>query len=44
MRDKQIVVTELQDQSVAPPVEPPASGALVGIEKPVPVVELATSA
>jgi len=44
MRDKQIVVTELQDQSVAPPVEPPASGALLGIEKPVPVVELATSA
>lgn len=41
MKDKKIAVTELQDQSVAPPVEPPASGALVGIEKPVPVAQAA---
>ena len=41
MTDKKLMVRELQDESVAPPAKPVASGALVGIEKPVPVVQVA---
>ncbi len=40
MTDKKLVVRELQDESVAPPAAPAPSGALVGIEKPVPVTQL----
>jgi transglutaminase-like putative cysteine protease len=41
MTDKKLVVRELQDESLAPSKAPPPSGALVGIEKPVPVVQVA---
>jgi len=44
MTGKTLVIRELQDESVAPPAEPEPTGALVGIEKPVPVVELAAAA
>ncbi|MET3439702.1 transglutaminase-like putative cysteine protease [Variovorax paradoxus] len=44
MTGKTLVVRELQDESLAPPAEPEPSGALVGIEKPVPVVELVAAA
>ncbi|MET3494046.1 transglutaminase-like domain-containing protein [Variovorax boronicumulans] len=37
MTDKKLVIRELQDESVEPPAAPAPSGALVGIEKPVPV-------
>jgi transglutaminase-like putative cysteine protease len=41
MTDKKLMVRELQDESLTPSATPPASGALVGIEKPTPVVQLA---
>ena len=44
MTGKTLVVRELQDESLAPPAEPEPSGALVGIEKPVPIVELVAAA
>lgn len=44
MTGKTLVVRELQDESVTPPAEPEPTGALVGIEKPVPVVELTAAA
>jgi len=37
MTDKKLTVQELQDKSLAPAAVPAASGALIGIEKPVPV-------
>jgi transglutaminase-like putative cysteine protease len=37
MTDKKLVVRELQDESLVPSKPPPPTGALVGIEKPVPV-------
>jgi transglutaminase-like putative cysteine protease len=37
MTDKQLTVQELQDQALAPTAAPAASGALIGIEKPVPI-------
>jgi transglutaminase-like putative cysteine protease len=40
MTDKKLMVRELQDESLVPSATPPASGALVGIEKPVPVTQL----
>ncbi|MGJ7527223.1 transglutaminase-like domain-containing protein [Variovorax sp. GB1P17] len=44
MTDKKLVVRELQDESPAPPKAPPPTGALLGIEKPVPVVQVAQTA
>lgn len=44
MTDKKLVVRELQDESLAPPKAPPPTGALLGIEKPVPVVQVAQTA
>lgn len=41
MTDKKLVVRELQDESLVPSKAPPPTGALVGIEKPVPVVQVA---
>ncbi|MDQ0081718.1 MULTISPECIES: transglutaminase family protein [Variovorax] len=41
MTDKKLVVRELQDESLEPSKAPPPTGALVGIEKPVPVVQVA---
>jgi transglutaminase-like putative cysteine protease len=41
MTDKKLVVRELQDESLEPSKAPPPAGALVGIEKPVPVVQVA---
>ena len=41
MTDKRLVVRELQDDRPQPSKAPPPSGALVGIEKPVPVVQVA---
>ncbi|MDQ0573185.1 transglutaminase-like putative cysteine protease [Variovorax paradoxus] len=43
MTGKTLAIRELQDESVAPPAEPEPTGALIGIEKPVPVVELAAA-
>jgi len=40
MTDKKLVIRELQDESLEPPKPPPPSGELVGIEKPVPVVQV----
>jgi transglutaminase-like putative cysteine protease len=40
MTDKKLMVRELQDENLVPSATPPASGALVGIEKPVPVTQL----
>lgn len=40
MTDKKLMVRELQDESLVPSATPPASGALVGIEKPTPVTQL----
>lgn len=41
MTDKKLVVREVQDESLTPSKAPPPTGALVGIEKPVPVVQVA---
>jgi transglutaminase-like putative cysteine protease len=41
MTDKRLVIRELQDESLQPSKAPAPSGALVGIEKPVPVVQVA---
>lgn len=41
MTDKKLMVRELQDESLVPSQAPPPTGALVGIEKPVPVTQLA---
>ncbi|QNK70365.1 transglutaminase-like domain-containing protein [Variovorax sp. PAMC26660] len=41
MTDKKLMVRELQDESLVPSKAPPPTGALVGIEKPVPVVQVA---
>jgi transglutaminase-like putative cysteine protease len=44
MTGKDIGVREVQDESVAPAAAPQPTGAIMGIEKPVPVVELAAAA
>jgi transglutaminase-like putative cysteine protease len=41
MTDKRLVIRELQDESLQPSKAPAPSGALVDIEKPVPVVQVA---
>ena len=41
MKGKELRVREVQDESVAPAAAPQPTGAIVGVEKPVPVVELA---
>jgi transglutaminase-like putative cysteine protease len=41
MTDKRLVIRELQDESLQPSKTPAPSGELVGIEKPVPVVQVA---
>jgi transglutaminase-like putative cysteine protease len=41
MTDKKLMVRELQDESLQPSKAPPPTGELVGIEKPVPVVQVA---
>lgn len=43
MTGKKLMVRELQDESAVPSAGPAASGAVVGIEKPVPVVQLAAA-
>lgn len=40
MSDKRLSVRELQDESLQPSKAPPPTGTLVGIEKPVPVVQV----
>jgi transglutaminase-like putative cysteine protease len=40
MTDKKLVIRELQDESLQPSKAPAPTGALVGIEKPVPVVQV----
>lgn len=37
MTQKQLTIREVQDAQLTPPVQPQASGELIGIEKPVPV-------
>jgi len=44
MTGKDIKVREVQDESVPPAAAPQPTGAIVGIEKPVPVVELDAAA
>jgi len=41
MTGKKLAILELQDESLQPSKAPPPTGALVGIEKPVPVVQVA---
>jgi len=41
MTGKKLAVRELQDESLQPSKAPPPSGALIGIEKPVPLVQAA---
>jgi len=41
MTGKKLAILELQDESLQPSKAPPPTGALVGIEKPVPMVQVA---